>query len=75
MSDHKSVADTRYFKIQIPSEVFLARLFISPYPLFAKFADYPFRYVISKTAGIDEIVLWFSHVEDRAFESDNRSNA
>ena len=39
ISDHKSVADARGFEIQIPSDVFLAGLFISPHALFAKFVD------------------------------------
>ena len=57
MPDHKRVADTGRVEIQIPSEVFLARLFISPHSLFAKFPDQPLRQIIAKTAGINEIVL------------------
>jgi hypothetical protein len=71
MSDHKSVADTRCFEIQVPSKVFLAGLFISSYALFAKFADQPRGHIISETAGINEIILWFGHVEGRAFKSDD----
>jgi len=71
MPDHKRVADTGRVEIQIPSEVFLARLFISPHSLFAKFPDQPLRQIIAKTAGINEIVLWLGHVERRAFKRDH----
>ena len=72
MSDYKGVPDTRCFEIQIPSEVFLAGLFISPHALFAKFPDEPLAHIVTETAGINEIVSWLRHVEGRAFKSDDR---
>ena len=72
MSDYKSVTDTCWFEIQIPSEVFLAGLFISPDALFAKFVDQPLGHIIAETAGINEMVLRFGHIEGRAFKSNDR---
>jgi len=51
MSDHKSVVDIGCFEIQIPSEGFLAGLFISSQASLAKLADWPRGYIISDVQG------------------------
>jgi hypothetical protein len=57
MPYHKTVTAARYFKIQIPAEIFLTGFFVSLYALFAQFADNPLRHIVSETARIDEILF------------------
>jgi hypothetical protein len=63
MADHESVSDAVSFEIQIPAEIFLAWLVIRFRTLFAEFSDQPLGQIISEAASIDEIALWFSHIE------------
>jgi hypothetical protein len=74
MPYHKTVTAARYFKIQIPAEIFLTGFFFSLYALFPEFIDNPLRHIISETTRIDEILFWLGHVESRALERDDSSN-
>ena len=57
VSDDKGVRRPRNLKVEIPAEVFLARLGVSIYFSVPKLVDQPFRYVVTETASIDEVSL------------------
>jgi hypothetical protein len=64
MPCRKTVTAARYFKTQIPAEIFLTVFFFSLYALFGPFIDSPLRHIVSETTRIDEILFWLGHVEN-----------
>jgi hypothetical protein len=60
------------FKIQIPPEISLARLVVCFDAPLTQLLDQPFRKIIPKTAGIDEIALLFGRIEGLAVKRDDR---
>lgn len=74
MPYRKTVTAARYFKTQMPAEIFLTGFSFSLYALFWPFIDNPFRHIVSETTRIDEILFWLGHVESRALERDDSSN-
>lgn len=74
MSNHKRMRDALRLKIEIPSEIFLTRVFVTLYALLVELPDYPPSHIVPETAWVDEIVFWVGHVKGTALKGDNRPN-